>query len=89
LKKITITEAELKNMMQQASHDGAKIALKEVGLGDDTAPTDIRDLRAVLDAWRTVKTEAIRSVTQMAIKGFLILILVAVAVKTGFHFGGD
>lgn len=51
-KKITITEDHLSAIVREAARDGAHQALAEVGLGDETASGDIKDLRNLIDSWR-------------------------------------
>lgn len=51
-------------MLRIASEEGAKRALKEVGLQDADAGKDIHDLRTLIDGYRTVKKTAIRTIVQ-------------------------
>lgn len=75
--KIVLTESELQAMMDQA----ARRALESVGLHDDTAGKDVRDLRSLIDGWRGVKKTAMRSVIQAATVALLGLLAVGASVK--------
>lgn len=66
-----ITDAQLRAMLTEAAEQGAKLALKEVGLHDDEAGKDIRDLRNVLDGWRTARKTVLSTVVQWATMAFL------------------
>jgi len=55
-----LTKCELEQLLEQASKNGAKIALSELGLHDENAPTDIRDLRELLKAFRMAKKDSFR-----------------------------
>ncbi len=50
-----MTEQELEAAIQKAAHEGAKQALKEVGLSDGEAYDDVKELRGLLDTWRATK----------------------------------
>ena len=50
-----MTDAEIKLVIQNAAKEGAKQALKEIGLSDIDAPNDVRELRSLLDTWRATK----------------------------------
>jgi len=50
-----MTDAEIKLVIQDAAKEGAKQALKEIGLSDIDAPNDVRELRSLLDTWRATK----------------------------------
>lgn len=69
-----ITDAQLRALLTEAAEQGAKRALEQVGLHDDEAGKDIRDLRNVLDGWRTARKTVLSTITQwvtMALLGAL------------------
>jgi len=47
-----MTEQELDAAIQKAAQEGARQALKEVGLCDGEAYDDVKELRGLLDSWR-------------------------------------
>ena len=72
--KIVLSQVELEALIDSAAKKGAKEALESVGLHDESAGGDIRDLRSLIDGWRTVKKTALRSTVQVftiAILGLL------------------
>jgi 2-iminoacetate synthase ThiH len=56
-KQIVISEAELAQILAQAAEIGARKVLDEIGLHDDEAKDDIRDLRSILSSFRVAKSE--------------------------------
>lgn len=76
----TLTDAQLRQMLAEAAEDGARRALREVGLADDDAAADVRELRNLLDAWRDAKRTAWQSVVKAATTVILIVMLAGLAV---------
>lgn len=69
-----MNEADLEAMIERAAKRGAKEALENIGLHDDSAGHDVRELRSLLDAWRGAKKTVWKTVTQaitMALLGAL------------------
>ena len=60
-----LSKCELEDLLQRASQKGAKMALAELGLHDENAPTDIRDMRELLRAFRMAKKDSFRLNRQM------------------------
>ena len=50
-----VSAVELQAMLDQAAEKGAKLALENVGLHDQEAGNDIRELRGLLDSWRETR----------------------------------
>jgi|LakMenEpi03Aug12_release.lakeMendotaPanAssembly.Ray.scaffolds.fasta_scaffold1991342_2 hypothetical protein len=77
--KITINNA-LNRLLEQAAKRGAQQALAELGLHDRNAGEDMRDLRGLLDAWRTAKRTIgqtlLRTLTVMLLIGMLTGVLI-------------
>lgn len=57
-KVITMTEEQLKKIVKEAYAEGAKQLRKNLGLDDEDAAEDIKDLRSILQAYRTAKNVA-------------------------------
>ncbi len=53
-----MNDLELEAMIQRAAEAGAKKALRDVGLQDDDAVHDMREIRDLLDSWRSAKRTA-------------------------------
>lgn len=69
-----MTEAQIQTLLNEAAERGAKRALEQVGLHDEEAGNDIRDLRKVLDGWRSARKTVLSTITQwvtMALLGAL------------------
>jgi hypothetical protein len=70
-----ITKDELIAMIAKGAEDGALKALGRVGLHDENAVHDVKELRNLLDSWRqtkrTVRSTVIKTLT-VAILGFLM-----------------
>jgi hypothetical protein len=65
----------LEALLERAAEKGARDALQSIGLHDDGATKDVHELRSLLDAWRSAKKTAWRTVTQavtMALLGALV-----------------
>lgn len=80
---ITLPHSEFESLLEQAACRGARKALHEVGLNDENAAADVRDLRDLLSAMRTAKQEAFRAVVRWVTVGILILLLAGIAAKSG------
>lgn len=79
--KIVLSQTELQAMVDSAAKKGAKEALESVGLHDETAGGDIRDLRSLVDGWRTVKKTALRTAVQTATIALLGILSLGLAWK--------
>lgn len=73
----------LRAIVEEASEVGAQRMLVLVGLDDDTAPEDLSELRELLRAWRDAKTSARNAAVGWAVRGFLALLLLGLAVRLG------
>ena len=83
---VVLPRSEFEALLEQAACRGARKALNEVGLNDENAPADIRDLRDLLSAMRTAKKEAWSAFVRWLTMGILILFLAGVAAKAGVQF---
>jgi hypothetical protein len=54
----TLSDEQLEAMLHRAARSGAVEALKSVGLHDENAGPDIREVRTLLAAWRDTKRAA-------------------------------
>ena len=66
-----MTKEEMTKLIEQSAELGAKKALRDIGLSDEEASKDLRELRSVLDAWRMAKRTAGRAIIQTATYLFL------------------
>ena len=70
-----MTDEELKKAIDQAAKRGAEQALKNIGLADDEAYQDMRELRMLLDSWRGTKKTIARTFLQFATTAVLSAVL--------------
>ena len=75
--------AELARMMEVSARNGAKQALREIGLHDDSAAHDVREMRDLLAAWRTTRQEMWRTVIRLTTTAVLGVIAAAVWLYSG------
>jgi hypothetical protein len=73
----SITDTELETMLNKAAVYGARKALADIGLHDQEAATDVRELRSLLDSWRDAKTTAWKTMIGWITKGALALLAFA------------
>ncbi len=76
------TPAELEAMLERAAHRGARRALESVGLHDDKAGDDVRDLRGLIRDWRTMRTGFLRGLGKILLWAILIAVG-AFSIKSG------
>jgi hypothetical protein len=77
------SRATLRGVIEEASELGARRALASLGLEDEGAGQDLRELRGLLGAWRDAKTSAVKAVAEWCVRLVLALVVVGIAVKTG------
>jgi hypothetical protein len=76
--------ATLRAIAEEAGELSATRALSRLGLSDEAAHGDVAELRELLRAWRDAKRSAVKAVAGWFVRMALALVLVSVAVKTGF-----
>ena len=74
-----MNEAEIRKMIDRAAEKGAECALRRVGLSDEDAGRDVRELRELLVAWRDIRKTARRTIVSLMIKGLLLVLVGGVA----------
>ena len=79
---ITLSRRDLEALVERAAESGSRKALAAVGLHDDDAPGDIRDLRGLIDGWRSLKRTALKSLIGLIVKGFVVIVLIGLVVWT-------
>jgi hypothetical protein len=68
-------EQQLNILLERAAERGARRALESVGLHDEEAGKDVRDLRTLIDGWRTAKKTALTTITRYITLAFLGLLM--------------
>lgn len=74
-----LTPDELDALLEKIAKRAVKDMLKELGLESETAASDMREIRSLLDAWRDTKRTIRQSVVGVISKAFAGLVLVALA----------
>ncbi len=73
----------LRALVEEASEVGARRMLSRIGLDDATAPSDLSELRELLQSWRDAKTSAQAAAIGWIVHGVLALLLLGLAVRLG------
>jgi len=71
----------LAELVEAASEEGARRALNRIGLHDENAGHDMRELRDLLEAWRKTKTTAWHTLVRWLTTIFILLILAGLAMR--------
>lgn len=66
-----MNDQQIEDMIERAAKKGAREALESIGLHDDDATHDVRELRTLLDAWRGAKKTVWKTVMQALTMAFL------------------
>lgn len=69
--RITLSPAELSDMLEKAAEAGAKRTLAHLGLADERGVQDLREVRDLLAAWRVAKKVSFETV----VRGGTVLLL--------------
>lgn len=80
---IIITRQELADALDKAGEAGARRVLKEMGLDDEDAGDDIRELRKLITSWREVRSSALQAVVKFLTTALLGAILLGLGIKMG------
>jgi 2-iminoacetate synthase ThiH len=78
---VQLSHEELEEMLDRAAKRGARAALTELGLHDESAPRDLDELRGLLSAWRDTRKTMWQTVVRIATGGILMFIAAAVWVS--------
>ena len=81
---IRMPEEEFEALLEQSAERGARRALATVGLVDEYAACDLRDLRSLLGVLRMVKRTAVQTVVRMATTGLILALIAGLAIKLRF-----
>jgi hypothetical protein len=75
---VEMTRGDLNDMLAEAAERGAVLALDRLGLHDENAVHDLRELRDLVTAWRDIRRDVRQSVTKSVTTAVLLLILLGV-----------
>jgi hypothetical protein len=85
---VVMPELEFEELLELAAERGAKRALANVGLVDEHAAADIRDLRSLLGAIRVAKRTAWQTVVRLLTTSLILALIGGIAIKLKL-FGGQ
>ena len=75
---------EMTKLVEQSAELGARKALRDIGLSDDDALSDVSELRGLLDSWRAAK----RTVGRTVLQAITTLVLGGLLAGSYFNFFG-
>jgi hypothetical protein len=80
---IKLTTEELEEMLDRSAKRGAKLVLRELGLQDETAAVDIREIRSLLDTWRQTRQSIWNTFVKITTVTVFTFIAAAIWMKIG------
>jgi hypothetical protein len=86
---VTLTPEELEALLDRSAKKGARAALEELGLQDDSAAKDIEDIRELLASWRETRKAVWSTVVKIATTGILLFIAGAVWLSVKSNISGQ
>lgn len=86
---VAMPQEEFEALLEAAAERGAKRALATVGLVDEEAAGDIRDLRSLLGALRVAKHTAWSTIVRLVTTGVLLTLLAGIAIKLKLFGNGS
>lgn len=78
---ISMPDDEFETLLAQAAERGARAALATVGLENGHAARDVRELRDLLDAWRSARRAVWHTVLKMVTTALVVALITGVALK--------
>ena len=78
-----MTEQELELMLDRAAKRGAQEALKSIGLSDENAYQDMKEVRNLLDAWRATKQTVGQTIARVVTTALLTALAAGIWMNWG------
>tara|TARA_R110000803_G_scaffold29949_2_gene67914 strand:- start:618 stop:863 length:246 start_codon:yes stop_codon:yes gene_type:complete len=79
-----MTKDEMAKLVEQSAELGARKALRDIGLSDDDALSDVSELRGLLESWRSTK----KTVAKTVLQAVTTLVLGGLLAGSYFNFFG-
>lgn len=79
----TLTPEELEAMLDRAARRGAREVLHQLGLHDETAAEDLREMRNLLDSWRETRKSIWNTLVKLTTIAIITFIAGAVWMQIG------
>jgi len=76
-----MTEAEIEVLIEKCAERAAEKALKNIGLSDEDAYDDVKELRGLLEAWRDTKKTIGQTITRWLTTAFLMALAAGAYLK--------
>ena len=80
---IKLSTEELEDMLDRSAKRGAKLVMRELGLHDETAAVDIREIRSLLDTWRQTRQSVWNTFVKITTIAVFTFIAAAIWMKIG------
>ena len=80
---ITLTPEELELILDRSAKRGAKLVLRELGLHDESAAEDIREVRNLLTTWRQTRLSIWNTFVKITTIAIFSFVAAAVWMKLG------
>ena len=85
MSELKLSPDELEAMLDRSARRGSKAALEAVGLCDENAAGDIREIRSLLDSWRDTR----KSVWNTTVRIATVALLTFIAGAVWMSFNGE
>lgn len=83
MSEVKLSPEELEDMLDRSAKRGAKLVLRELGLHDETAAVDIREIRGLLDTWRQTRQSVWNTFVKITTITVFTFIAAAIWMKMG------
>ncbi len=83
MSNITLTPEELETILDRSAKRGAKLVLRELGLHDESADEDIREVRNHLTTWRQTRLSIWNTFVKITTIAIFSFVAAAVWMKLG------
>jgi hypothetical protein len=80
---IKLSTEELEDMLDRSAKRGAKLVLRELGLQDESAAVDIREIRSLLETWRHTRQSIWNTFVKITTVTVFTFIAAAIWMKIG------
>ena len=83
MSNITLTPEELETILDRSAKRGAKLVLRELGLHDESAAEDLREVRNLLTTWRQTRFSIWNTFVKITTVAIFCFVAAAVWMKLG------
>jgi 2-iminoacetate synthase ThiH len=83
MSNITLTPEELEIILDRAAKRGAKLVLRELGLHDESAAEDMREVRNLLTTWRQTRLSIWNTFVKITTVAIFSFVAAAIWMKLG------